>query len=106
MSEVAGHTDEGPVFVLVEVTAVRDPETYKAYQLGARAQIGPRGGVVLARGGQAREGTPPFGPVLLQRWPSRRAFVEWQESEDYRPLKAMRLGAVDLRITIVPALAG
>ena len=91
-----------PVFVVVEMTAVRDAEKLKTYQAGARAQLLERGGTVVARGSFPIEGEPPFGPLLVQKWPSEHAFREWQESEAYRPLKALRREAVSMRITVVP----
>ena len=70
--------DNSEVLVVVEITALHDPETMLSYQARARAQIGQWGGVVLARGSAPYEGVPPFGAVMVQRWPSRQAFVDWQ----------------------------
>ena len=93
---------DAAVLVVVEMTAVRDPEQLKTYQSGARVQLGARGGVVVARGISPVEGSPPFGALLVQQWPSERAFREWQQSEEYRPLKALRERCVDMRIAVVP----
>lgn len=93
------------VLVIVEVSALHDPDQFKAYQLGTREQIGRRGGAVLARGGSSVEGSPPFQSLLIQEWPSARAFLDWQDSDEYRPLRSMRLASATLRIAIVP-LAG
>ena len=92
------------VLVVVEVRAVRDLEQFKRYQAGAREQIGRYGGTVIARGGSRVEGDPPFGALMIQQWPSEQAFRAWQESEEYRPLCAIRRGCADLRISTVPLL--
>ncbi|KWK42829.1 hypothetical protein WT81_32415 [Burkholderia stagnalis] len=94
----------GEVLVVIEVRAVSDPEKLKAYQIGAREQIGPRGGVVIARGGSTIEGDPLSGPLMVQRWPSEASFRGWQESEEYRPLREMRQSAADVRIVVVPMM--
>ena len=94
---------DGSVLVVVEVGAVRDAAALKSYQQGAREQIERYGGKVLGRGGSTLEGVP-FGPLLVQRWPSEHAFVAWQESAEYQPLREMRRSCADLRIAVIPLL--
>lgn len=89
------------VLVVVEVRQVSDPDKFKAYQAGAREQIGRWGGRVVARGSTPVEGGLPFGPLLVQHWPSAQAFKAWQDSEEYRPLRALRQDCADLRIATV-----
>lgn len=89
------------VLVVIETIRVLDPELLAGYQAQAREQLMARGGKLLARGGVAFEGPPLTGPVLIQRWPTEQAFRDWQESEEYRPLMALRKKAVELRLTIV-----
>lgn len=86
---------------MVETIDVKDGKLFATYQTQARQQILDRGGVVVARGGETFEGAPLNGPVLIQRWPSERAFREWQESEEYRPLLAIRRKVAEVRLTIV-----
>lgn len=74
-------SQEGAVLVVAEIRAIYDEESFKTYQLGARAQLSKRGGKVLGRGTSMFEGEPPFGQLLIQRWPSEAAFREWQSSE-------------------------
>jgi uncharacterized protein (DUF1330 family) len=95
---------EGAVLVVVEILKLHDADEMKKYQEGARPQIGKYGGVVIARGGNAVEGTPPFGVMMIQKWPSAGAFVAWQSSEEYRPLMERRKLCADLRIAIVPMI--
>jgi uncharacterized protein (DUF1330 family) len=93
-------TDEA-VLVVAEIRSVRDPEELKTYQAGARTQIAKFGGKVVARGGRNTE-AEAFGMLLVQAWPSERAFLDWQESEEYRPLRDLRRRCADMRIAIVP----
>ena len=95
---------DGSVFVVVEIRSVDNADQFKAYQSGAREQIGTYGGIVIARGGSPVEGNPPFGALMIQKWPSEQAFRNWQESDEYKPLREMRRNCVDLRISIVPML--
>jgi uncharacterized protein (DUF1330 family) len=93
-------TDEA-VLVVTEIRSVRNPEELKAYQAGARNQIAKYGGKVIARGSRNTE-TEEFGMLLVQAWPSERAFVDWQESQEYRPLRDLRRRCADMRIAVVP----
>lgn len=93
---------ETGVLVVVEVAAISDPEQFKAYQAGAREQIGRWGGRVVARGSQAVEGSPPLAAVMVQHWPSADAFAAWQDSDEYRPLREIRQRCAQLRIATVP----
>ncbi len=90
------------VLVVVEIRSVKDAEAMKTYQMGARQQIGAYGATVIARGGSTLEGAPAFGPLMVQRWPSEQAFRTWQDSDDYRPLRALRQSCADLRIAVIP----
>lgn len=91
------------VVVIVEVQEVFDQARLDAYRSQAREQMLARGGELIARGGSLFEGAPPLGQgLLLQRWPSERAFREWQASDDYAPLLKLRNDAVRLRMSIVP----
>lgn len=94
--------DNSEVLVVVEIQSVKDPAGMQAYQTAARQQIGKYGGLVIARGGSSVEGSPPFGPVMVQKWPSHEAFAQWQSSEEYQPHRLARLAAADLRITVIP----
>ncbi|WP_313805605.1 DUF1330 domain-containing protein [Sphingobium sp.] len=92
------------ILVVVEVQEIFDAAQFESYRAQARQQLMARGGLLLARGGELFEGSPPLAQsVLVQCWPSEDAFRAWQESEDYAPLLKLRTEAARLRITIVPA---
>lgn len=95
---------EAGVLVVVEVRSVRNDEQFKRYQTGAREQISRWGGRVVARGGAPAPGEGVFAPLMVQAWPSEQAFIAWQDSEEYRPLRAMRRASADLRMAIVPLI--
>ncbi|MGJ7546263.1 DUF1330 domain-containing protein [Variovorax sp. LT1R16] len=93
---------DGAVMVVVEVRSISDPEHFKAYQAGAREQITRWGGRVAARGSAPVAGEHSFAPLMIQEWPSAKAFLAWQESEEYRPLREIRRACADLRMAMVP----
>lgn len=93
---------DGSVLVVVEVRSVSNADQFRTYQSGAREQIGVHGAVVIARGISPVEGDPPSGMLMIQRWPSEKAFRSWQESDEYKPLRDLRRNCADLRISVVP----
>jgi uncharacterized protein (DUF1330 family) len=97
-------TDQS-VLVIVEVKAITDAEALKRYRLGARAQAAARDCVIVGRGGWLLEGAVDLGEIVVQRWRSLEQFMEWQNSEEYRPLKELRQTCADFRISIVPCSA-
>ncbi|RBP07406.1 uncharacterized protein (DUF1330 family) [Roseiarcus fermentans] len=97
---------ETPVFVVVEVVSVRDPEGLRAYAQRASKLIGPLGGAVVGQGAIPVDGEPGFAPLLIQRWTSEGAFRAWLASEAYQPLNAIRLASAEMRVAIVPTVAG
>ena len=92
---------EPAILVLVEVLAVMDPEGFESYRTQARKQMTRRGGVVVARGPCTPVEGQSFGPLLIQKWPSEAAFINWMESDEYAPLKSLRTVSAQLRICIV-----
>ena len=95
---------EGEVLVILEVVSVKNPEKFQTYQSAVRLQIGERGATAIARGGSHFEGSPTFGPTVVQKWPSASAFYDWQASEDYRPYRDIRHEAADIRIAVIPLM--
>ena len=80
-----------PVFVVVEVVSVEDPEGLRTYARRASELIGPLGGVVVGQGAIPVGEEAGFGHLVIQRWPSEGAFRAWQDSEAYQPLNKIRL---------------
>lgn len=96
---------DGEVLVIVEVQEIFDAEAFAAYRAGVRPQFAELEGSLAGRADTAYEGDDPLEPILVQRWPSEAAFRAWQESEAYRPLKALRQKGARIRLVIVPLIA-
>ncbi len=97
---------EAPVFVVVEVTSVKDPEGLKTYAERASRLIGPLGGEIVAQGGSPIGDEPGFAPLVIQRWSSEGAFRSWLDSDAYRPLNKIRLASATMRGAMVRSIAG
>lgn len=97
---------ETPVLVVVEIISVQDPAGLRAYAGRAGALIGTYGGTVIGQGTTPIDGEPSFAPLVIQRWTSEAAFRAWLASEDYRPLKDIRLASAKMRASIVPVTIG
>jgi uncharacterized protein (DUF1330 family) len=96
---------ETPVFVVIEVTSVKDPAGLKTYVQRASALIGPLGGELVSQGGTSVDGEPGFAPLAIQRWPSEAAFRAWLDSDAYKPLRQIRLASATMRVAILPISA-
>ncbi|MCP3732121.1 DUF1330 domain-containing protein [Sphingomonas sp. MG17] len=92
-----------PAIVVVEIREIHDAEAMRAYQLGVRKHMSQFGGEVIGRDAETVFGDPSFATLVVQRWPSRAAFREWQDSETYRPLRTLRDRAMDVRIAVLSA---
>jgi uncharacterized protein (DUF1330 family) len=93
---------EGGVLVVIELQEVYDGSAAKDYQAAAREQAVRRGAELLARGGTLFEGDSEPVAVVIQRWDSAQAFIDWQQSNEYLPLKKKREQAMKVRIFYVP----
>ena len=84
-----------PAYAVFDVLQVTDAAKMGQYRQGVLATIQKYGGRVLVAGGAVDvvEGTAkPTFPVLLE-FPSVEAGKRWYDSEEYKPLKALRLAA-------------
>ncbi len=84
-----------PAYAVFDVLEVTDPARMGQYRQGVLATIQKYEGRVLVAGGKFEvvEGTAkPTLPAILE-FPSLEAAKRWYDSEEYRPLKALRLAA-------------
>jgi uncharacterized protein (DUF1330 family) len=84
-----------PAYFLVDILEVSDAAKMEEYKKQVGAVVEKFGGRYLIVGGAAEvvEGAwRPTFPVLIQ-FPSREQARRWYDSEEYRPLKALRLAA-------------
>lgn len=84
-----------PAYCFFDILEITDAEKMDAYRARVFECVARHGGKYLVVGGpqQVVEGhwRPAF-PVLIE-FPSMEAARRWYDSEDYAPLKALRLAA-------------
>jgi uncharacterized protein (DUF1330 family) len=97
---------ENAVFVVVEVTSVKNAEGLQTYVRRATELIGPLGGSVVAQGAIPIDDEAGFSPLVIQRWSSEGAFRAWLDSEACQALREIRLASATMRAAIVPIIAG
>jgi uncharacterized protein (DUF1330 family) len=83
-----------PAYAVFDVLEVTDGAKMGQYRQGVLATIQKYKGRVLVAGGafHAVEGAKPTFPVILE-FPTLDDAKRWYESEEYGPLKALRLAA-------------
>jgi uncharacterized protein (DUF1330 family) len=95
-----------PAYAVFDVLQVTDAAKMGLYRQGVLATIQKYGGRVLVAGGafDVVEGTAkPTFPVILE-FPSVEAAKHWYDSEEYKPLKALRLSASRANGFLVPGV--
>jgi len=82
---------------------VTDPENYRNYVAQVLPTIEVYDGEFLVRGGKSEsfEGTPPGDRNVVIRFPSYQAAQDWYHSDEYAPVKKMRMTASTSVQTIV-----
>lgn len=86
-------------YYLIADIEVHDPETYAEYQKLVPATIEQYGGKYLVRGGETFEPTGAWGlrRVVMLEFPSKERALEWEQSPEYAPVKAIRESASESR---------
>lgn len=89
-------------YVIAQIN-VTDPENYRDYVAQVLPTIEVYGGEFLVRGGKSEsfEGTPPGDRNVVIRFPSYQAAQDWYHSDEYAPVKKMRMAASTSVQTIV-----
>lgn len=92
-------------YVIAQIN-VTDPDRYKTYVGQVLPTIEMFGGAFLVRGGasQSFEGTPPGERNVVIEFPSVQAAHDWYASEEYAPVKAIRMSASTSVQTIVEGI--
>jgi len=72
---------------------VTNPENYKGYVEKVPDIVKKYGGEYLARGGehQVVEGEDNFPRIVIIKFPSYEKALEWYHSDEYKPVKDIRL---------------
>lgn len=100
---------EGPIspaaFVVAEID-VHDPVAYEEYKSKAARLIANYGGRYLVRGGSTEiiEGQPPHGRLIVIEFPSIAAAKAFLESDEYRPVAAVRHKSATSRLILVEGM--
>ena len=95
-----------PAYMIVNVT-VKDAEKIKEYIASTPEVIGKYSGRFLARGGEmwVAEGNWKPGRLVIVEFDSLEKAKEFWNSEDYKPLKALRQSAADTEMVMVEGIS-
>ena len=79
-------------YVIAQLKII-NPESYKEYIEKVTDVIKKFGGEYLARGDehQVFEGEDNFPRIIILKFPSYEKALEWYNSEEYKPIKDIRL---------------
>ena len=82
-----------PAGYVIAQLKVTNPENYKEYVEKVPDVIKKYGGEYLARGGehQVFEADDNFPRIVIIKFPTYEKALEWYHSDEYKPVKAIRL---------------
>ncbi len=86
-------------YVIADID-IHEADTYAEYQELVPATIELYGGRYLVRGGEIFEPADDFGlhRVVMLEFPSKERALQWEQSTEYAPVKAMRESAAITRV--------
>ena len=95
-----------PAFMIFNVVSVRDGDKFAEYRERVPSIIEAYGGRYLVRGGdlEVLEGSWSPARLTVIEFPSVEDAKRWYDSEEYRPLKELRMSAGDLDGVLVEGL--
>ena len=72
---------------------IKKPEEYKEYVEKVKPLAEKFGGEYVVRGGEAKvlEGTWTYPRTVVIKFPSYEKALEWYNSDEYKPIKQIRL---------------
>ena len=81
-----------PGYVIFNID-VKKPNEYKEYVEKVTPIANKFGGKYIVRGGEAEviEGTWTYPRTIIIKFPSYEKALEWYSSEEYKPIKKIRL---------------
>ena len=82
-----------PAGYVIAQLKVTNPENYKEYQEKVPDVVKKYGGEYLARGGehQVVEGEDNLPRIVIIKFPTYEKALEWYHSDEYKPVKDIRL---------------
>jgi uncharacterized protein (DUF1330 family) len=95
-------------YLIVDVSAISDPQTYARYRALVSQGLIDAGGAYLVRGGdvQALEGTWRPNRIVVVRFENVDAARAWWSSPAYDALKRMRQASTSTNMILVKGLDG
>ncbi|MEM6912515.1 MAG: DUF1330 domain-containing protein [Pseudomonadota bacterium] len=100
--------DDTPVFMIVNLSAINDPDGYRTYEKGFFPILKKHGGefVTFDDSPDTFEGTRALaGRVIIFKFPSAASAKAWYADPEYQALSEHRRGATDLDfLTMVKTL--
>jgi uncharacterized protein (DUF1330 family) len=87
-------------------TNISDPEKYEQYKRQAAPLIERYGGRYLVRGGDhdVLEGDWEPTRLVVLEFPDMTSLKAWYNSQEYAPVKALRMGAASARLIAVEGM--
>lgn len=91
-----------PAYLIVNID-ITDPKEYDAYRAQVPATIAKYGGKYLVRGGRAEalEGEVQPKRIAVVEFPTYERAVEWWNSPEYAPVKAIRMRSATSDMIVV-----
>lgn len=97
-----------PVFMIVNLEEITDPDTYRTYEKGFFPMLQKHGGefVTFDDRSETLEGSDALtGRVIIFKFPSEAAAKAWYNDPDYQALSAHRRAGTKLKfLTLVHSL--
>ena len=92
-------------YIIVDIE-VTDPEAFEKYRSQVSPMIAKHGGKYLVRGGpfEVLEGDWTLNRLVVLEFPTIETAKEFYDSEEYRPLKEMRLKATKSNLVLVEGI--
>ena len=93
--------------VMIARITVKDPAKLQEYMEKTQRVAGPFGAEMMFRGKveRALNGEQDHALTVIVKFPSAQALNEWFDSDEYRPLKALRDEGADMHMTAYTAAA-
>ncbi len=95
-----------PVFVVVEVLAVRNAKIMEDYVAAIAPQMARFGARNVGAGLKTYKGKSDAINMVISWWPSAQVYIDWQNSDEYAPWAEKRKAAADIRVHFIPELSG
>ena len=82
-----------PAGYVIAQLKITNPENYKEYVEKVNPIVKKFGGEFLVRGGEFQifDGETKFPRIIVLKFPSYEKALEWYNSEEYKPIKQIRL---------------